>query len=160
MAEQKESAGMSEEQRQFGAEEKIHRPVPIPVDVLQIIRDDSRNKRSLTTQQSPDDMSALWFAASNISLNDDGLADLIVQAIEPKLLGANVIPFWVLRRTPDRYELVLSTSSLGLKILETKSKGYRDLRTTKATAKEILTTTYEFNGRRYQEQHSSEEQIN
>lgn len=75
--------------------------------------------------------------------------DLVVQPVNPKLFGANIGPFWVFRNTPHGYELLLVVDALELEILRTKSNGLRDIRTTRVTAREVLQTNYEYDGKKY-----------
>lgn len=146
------------EQTSFGAEE-MQQPVSIPGDVLEILKRDERNQRALGAGESESNISASWFVASEINLNDDGLPDLIVQSANPRLFGANLVPFWVFRKTFKGNELILRVDALNLELLKTKSKGYRDIRTRKATANEVITSYYEFDGTKYHERHTSREPI-
>ena len=143
----------------FGAELEVKRPVTVPLDVLRILRHDERIQTRLGKGKSPENLSASWFAASEIELNDHGQRDLILQAVNPHLFGANLVPFWLFQRTPKGYKLILSVDALGLEVLKTKTNNYKNIRTTKATAKEILSGTYEFDGDKYEERRSSREPI-
>jgi hypothetical protein len=66
------------------------------------------------------------------------------------LFGANIVPFWIFRNTPQGHELALSVSALGLDVLNTKTNGYRDIRTTTATASSGYAISFKFNGKKYQ----------
>ena len=147
------------EQTLFGAEEEISRPVKVPGDVLQILRQDRRNQRHLPKGQSPDEMPETWFIASEIHLNDDYLVDMVVMAANPQLFGANIVPFWVFRNTRQGHQLALSVSTFGLEVLKTKTSGYRDIRTSAATANKLLTAVYSFDGTKYRQRRSSERPI-
>ena len=149
----------TQEQTIFGVEEEIERPVSIPGDVLQILRQNQRNQRHLAQGRSPRDIPASWFIASQIQLNDDDSQDLIVMAANPRLFGANIAPFWIFRNTPSGHQLVLSITTLGLEVLRSKTIGYRDIRATAATAKKVITTDYVFDGTSYRERRSSQRAI-
>ena len=146
------SSAQQREQTTFGAEEEIVHPVPIPKDVLQILRSNERNQRLLAKGQKPDEMPASWFVASEINLKDDSMSDLIVMAVESRLLGANIVPFWNFRNTLQGHELALTVSALSLEVLDTKTNGYRDIRTSAATAKSGYTIIFKFDGKEYREQ--------
>lgn len=148
-----------DEQIVFEAEGLIRRPVAIPDNVLQILRQDERNQRSLKEGQTPADMRASWFVGSTIHLNDDDLPDLVVMAANSRLFGANLVPFWIFRNTPQGHQLVLAVMSLGLKVLKSKTNGHRDITTTEVTAVEIFDTRYAFNGNEYQVVSKSKERI-
>ncbi len=147
------------EQTTFGAEEEILRPVNMPADVLQILRHTDRNQRALRAGESVNDILASWFVASEINLNDDSLPDIIVQPANPRLFGANLIHLWVFHKTPKGNELALSVDALRLELLTKKRNGYRNIRTTKATAIEVVSSVYEFNGDKYEKRGSVREPI-
>jgi len=122
------------EQTDFGAdwgqgEVFMSRPVRLPLGALRLVRDtlsvgtiECLGQSRITPEQVP----ASWFAASEIHLAGPEEVDLIVQPDLPKivghkfqpdseegvvcLLGANVGPFWVIRKNPSgRYGLLLET---------------------------------------------------
>jgi len=139
----------SGEQSKFSVEEEVQHPVGVPEDVLQILRQDERNRQTLSQGQSPSDIPASWFVASEIRLNDDDLPDLIVTAADPRLLGANMGPFWIFRNTPQGHKLVLNVSTHDLDVLSTRTQGHRDIRARAATANRVLTTVFRFDGSEY-----------
>jgi|SRR5882672_723174 len=144
----------------FGPEEEIKHSVNVADDVLQILRHDKRIQTRLGEGQSSESMSASWFAASAIDLNDDGQPDLIVQAVNQHLFGASLVLFWVFQKIQQGQKLILSVDALGLEVFQTKTNSYKNIRTTKATAKEVFSTLYEFDGDRYESRHSSRNSIN
>ena len=149
---QQSSSEQRREQTSFGAEEEIVHPIPIPKDVLQVLRSNERNQRLLAKGQTPDEIPASWFVASEINLKDDNMSDLIVMAAAPRLLGANIVPFWIFRGTTQGHELVLTVSALSLEVLDTKTNGYRDIRTGAATAKSGYRIIFRFDGKVYRGQ--------
>jgi hypothetical protein len=153
------SQAREDEQAVFEAEGRIRRPVTVPDDVLRILRQDERNQRRLEEGKTPADMPASWFVGSNIHLNDDHLPDLVVMAANPRLLGANIVPFWIFHNTPQGHQLGLHTMTLGLKVLKSKTNGYRDISTTEVAAGEIFDTVYTFNGTEYRMARRSKERI-
>ena len=142
------------EQSHFGAEVAIRKAAEIPTDVLSILREDKRNQTCLGDGESPTNITSSWFVGSQIHLNGDGDADLVVTARNECLLGANIIPFWVFRNTRQGHELVLSVSALGLDVLNTKTNNYRDIRTSAATARAAYTVIFKFDGKEYRAQTS------
>jgi hypothetical protein len=139
-------------------EEEIEHPVSLPEDVLQILRQDKDNQRSLEDNQTPNEMPASWFVASQISLNNDSQPDLIVMGVGP-LRGANITPFWVFNNSLKGYKLVLMTATHSLTILDARTKGHRQIKTAAMTAVDVHINVYKFNGREYQVQHSLREPI-
>lgn len=147
------------EQTNFGAEEEVAHPTAVPDDVLQILRNDAQTHTCLDKNEPPDSVPAAWFAASEIRLNEDELPDLVVGAANPCLFGANIVPFWIFRKQPEGYELVLRVHTLGLDVLDSKTNGYRDIRTASATATHVTTTNFKFDGKEYKARKSWREPI-
>ena len=150
------------EQTNFSIEtsiEKIEKPVPLPSGVLQLLKKDEDALESSVgcTDEGggPDALQASWFVASEVHLGRQDEKDLVVLAANQCLNGANVGPFWVARKTKQGYQLVLSTGGHDLKILDSRSKGFRNIRRASLTAVTVSTTTYHFDGQRYQEFNST-----
>jgi hypothetical protein len=135
------------QQTSFGIEERVTRPARIPAPVFRMLKDDERVRECAGDSQKKPRVS--WFEASAIDLNRDGLPDYVVKAENVCLLGANIAPFWVFRSTPTGYELALKTYSLGLDVLPSRTRGHRDIRVDAASAVEIFSAQYKFDGRRY-----------
>lgn len=151
------------EQSVFDAEQDdagapIRRPVEIPTSVLDILRHDPRvlnceKYKNISVNQIP----AKWFIASEIHLDGSAEKDLIVLPrldldLKPGnvcLLGANIYPFWVFASRGNRYELVLETNALGLRVLHSQTNGYRDIEGSVATAI-VTTVTFKFDGQKYE----------
>lgn len=138
-------------QTRFGAEEEIVRPVKLPNEVIQILRSDERGQECFgggTEGKIP----PVWlkaFKGSKIDLNADHLQDLIVMPKDACLYGANIVPYWVFLQTPKGYEMVLSDYSLGFEVLKTRTNGYLDLESTSATAVEVFSNVFMFDGKQY-----------
>ncbi len=149
------------EQSKFAVEGiEIAKPVRIPEAVVKILREDKYVRGCLRQDQPSTEIPASWFVGSKIHLNESDETDLIVlprqlsaQDNSPSenacLYGANVAPFWVFRKMPGGYVLVLGISALGLKVLSTKSNGYRDISTWSSTAVTQTTLFFRFDGHKY-----------
>jgi hypothetical protein len=161
------------EQTTFGADLGpgdgfMGKPVEIPAGALQVVKDtlhrgavNCLNGHNISPEMAP----ASWFAASVIHLDGQDELDLIVQPNLPKivahevplddaagcLLGANVGPFWVIRKNPSgRYGLLLETYALGLTVLDSRTNFYRDIQTVASTATTSTTITYKMAVAQYQ----------
>jgi hypothetical protein len=113
---------------------------------------------------TPDEVPASWFVASEIHLDGPDEIDLIVRPnvlriAAPDLplreasvcmLGASVIPFWVLRNNSGRYGLLLETHALTLEVLDSRSNFYRDIQATAHTAAAHTTVLYKMSDAQYQ----------
>lgn len=142
---------LSREQSVFGMEMvPVAQPVVVPEDVLQILRKNDYVLTCLKGRQTPNDIPASWFVGSRIHLDGPDEADLVVLPANECLLGANVAPFWVFRGTPRGFELVLDISVHDLRILKSRSNGYRDIETWSSTAVTHTTLHFKFNGTRYE----------
>lgn len=148
-----------DEQLRFGAEEAIRNPTSVSEEVLQILRSDERNRTCLAANESPGDIPTSWFVASEVNLNHDALPDLVVTAANPCLFGANINPFWIFYGTPRGQQLALSVSALSLEVLNTRTKGFRDIRASAATATEVFITIYSFDRGEYRRQRPSRKLI-
>lgn len=146
----------------------IKKPVEIPSGALDVIADSlARGTVNCLKHHniSPERLPLSWFAGSEIHLDGPEEVDLIVQPNLPKiaahevplgegagcLLGANIGPFWVIRKNSSgRYSLLLATYALGLKILDSRANYYRDIEAVAATANTTGTTVYKMAVAQYQ----------
>jgi hypothetical protein len=152
----------SREQLVFSTEQQllpVERPVSIPEGALQALRDNEYVRTCLSKGQTPEEIPASWFVGSEIHLDGPDEIDLIVLPNNGCLLGANIGPFWVFRKTPQAYELVLDVHVHDLRVLGTRSNGYRDIRTWSATAVTRTTVLFRFDGHKYQPYQTKSEPI-
>jgi hypothetical protein len=152
----------SADQSQFSMETDavpIQHPKDVPESALQLLRNDRLVLNcSRAAKMSPDQVPALWFVASETHLDGHNEKDLVVQrrdlhlgpAPNACLMGVNVKPFWIFRETGMGYSLVLFVAAHDLKILETRSKGLRDVRASAMTAVTGYSATYKYDGEKYQ----------
>lgn len=140
------------EEAMFSVEGSIKNPVEIPNAVLRRLAQDGQFQRCYDDIEKRTEKPSMqeWFSAAAVRLDGDARADLVVKAEHPCLLGANIGPFWVFRNAGrGRYSLVLDLSTLSLHVLRTKTNGLRDIRISAATAQEVLTAVYKFDGKKY-----------
>lgn len=136
-------------QVRFSAEGPIDNPVIVPENVLNLLKEDPRIKSCQVLEQSHERIPTNWFVGSWLDLNGDDQSDLLVKPVNPCLSGANITPFWILFKTRDGYKPALAIAALAIEILDDKTKGSRDIRSDSATAREVLTTIYRFDGKEY-----------
>lgn len=137
-------------QVRFSMEEEIEHPVPLPEDVLQILkRDDYVRVKSLKEGEGDERITSSLFVASEIDLNDDGLQDLVVTGSEESFLsGANNTAFWIFQTTPNGHRLVLDIGTQGFRILESKTNGFRNIEAGSQIPARIMSERYVFDGER------------
>ena len=154
------------EQTSFGAEALpgevlVKEPVEIPVSALQVLRDTLsqgtieciKNLEGLT----PEQVQASWFVASKIHLDGPSETDLIVEPADMRespspnrcLFGAHAVPFWILRNTGGKYELLLETYADCLTVLDSRTNGYRDIQVLSLTAVTTTTAVFKFTVSQY-----------
>jgi hypothetical protein len=145
------------------AEEPVERPVELSAAALRTLAGDLVVLRCLKhRERTQDQLPAKWFVASEIHLGGPNEIDLIVlprlapsdkppseESENACLLGANINPFWVLRKTPQGFDLILSESAHGLQVLTTRSNGHRDIRLFSMTAIDVTSADFRFDGKRY-----------
>ncbi len=143
----------SREQNIFGMEPEMERPVTIPQDVLAILGNapDVQERCSIKTR-SAKPIPPSWFVASELHLHSNSVADLIVQPGEddPCIGGMNITSYWVFQTLPLGHKLVLTNRSFGLKVMTTRTKGYRDIDMGSVTpGLGEVGTIYKFDGKKY-----------
>lgn len=152
----------SVEQSQFSMEgPRVTRPTRIPDGILQILR---KNEYVLSCfeflrreNDAPNEVPSSWFIGSRIHLDGPNEIDFVVQPRDLNespsanrcLYGARVVPFWVFRKVPKGFDLVLQVHEHDLMVLNTRSNGYRDIETWSSTAITQTTLIYKFDGNQY-----------
>lgn len=141
----------------FGIENEVEHPAILPDGILNLLRTDGLVRRMGCLRDGYPQPQALWFLTSAVHLGGSHEIDFVVQN-NPELeshdnrclFGANIGPFWIFRQTPAGYELLLSTSALGLKIRDSRTKGYRDIEVGSATVTTVSSGTFKFDGHKYE----------
>lgn len=142
----------AQEQTIFSSEDdSFDRPAKLPGDVLRIMRDDGHVLIHMKGQNIPPDQlpPAEWFLASEVHLASPDELDLMVMGTNG-LRGASVCTFWIFRKTTEGYELALDIAAHDLKVLDSRSAGYRDIQAWTTTAVTRTMLLFRFDGHRYQ----------
>jgi hypothetical protein len=137
---------------------KVAHPIDPPESALQVLRKDQFVRSCVGDNESPGEIPGYWFVGSEIRLGatkDEN--DLVIQPRElpgsPSenrcLWHAHSIPFWVLKRTADGYALILDDNAQVLKVLNSRSNGFRDIETSMTTTSGRTTSVFKWDGRRY-----------
>jgi len=138
------------EQTEFSAEdEAVKVPIALPQGVMDILRSDEMIGMVMRNQDPQiEKFPPSWFSASVIHLGTSGETDFVVVAEGP-LIGANVTTFWVIRSTPSGYEVVLNAPAHDLSVKPGRAVGLRDIEMLAATAVQVHTVMYRFDGKSY-----------
>lgn len=136
------------DQKHFSAEDSATQsPVRVPQAVLAILRIDEDLKTVLENSgDSPRELRS-WFSATIAHLRPQHEHD--DRSRNRPLLGANVTPFWIFRPTRSGYAVILRTSAHDLLIESARNDGFLDIKTMSATASQVTTVSYKFNGNEY-----------
>jgi hypothetical protein len=141
----------------------IQRPVKPSAAALQTLSKDKLVASCLRIAGlRPEELPGNWFVASEIHLTHLDELDLIVLpggrlpdtpageiSRNACLVGANTGGFWVLRKTPIGFELVLSEMAHNLEILKTRSHGFRDIRLYTISLRSTTIQDFKFDGKQY-----------
>ncbi len=148
------------EQSLFGADDQtVDRPVKVPDGALEILRKDEQVLRYLDAEQkSAHELTAEAFLASEVHLDGPDETDLVVMG-EDRLRGANVVTFWVFRKVPEGYRLVLKSTATGLRVEHARWKGLRNISTGSPIAGSSVEVFYRFDGKKYQHYRGRSESI-
>lgn len=141
----------------------IRRPVKPSVAALQTLSKDKLVASCLSIAGlRPEELPGNWFVASEIHLTHLDKLDLIALpggrlpdtppgeiSRNACLVGANTGGFWVLRKTPRGFELVLSEMAHNLEVLKTRSHGFRDIRLYTISLRSTTIQDFKFDGKQY-----------
>lgn len=123
--------------------------VPLPPDVLKALLDDDGIKsmqRHMTDYQRshPDKL----FGASEVRLGPPDEVDFIVFGMPP-LCGVSFDWYWVVRPTLEKPEVVFFATGKAIELLQSRTHGYRDIRTIGGTGWILDEEIYHFDGKEY-----------
>jgi hypothetical protein len=155
-----------EEQSVFSMEDdSVLKPVPVPEGILQNLKETDRDvKLCLEKYDLEGPPPSSWFEASQIHLGDPNEIDFVVMpAVVPGLgclIGANVAPFWIYRKTSQGFESVFDIHVHHLKILRSKWNGFREIRVYSMTVSTVTTEVFRFEGDIYHSYFKITEPIN
>ena len=130
------TAAQAREQSMFAMEGvPLSQPVELPKDGLQLMRSNAFVLGCLQEGQSPEDIPAKWFVASEVHLRRMQETDLLVMPQEtPQRPADNAclfhpysMPFWILIKNKTGYTLALEEHVQVLRVLSSTSNGYRDI---------------------------------
>jgi hypothetical protein len=138
--------GKNKEQSAFSSEEKsVDKPAILPADAIEAIRKTDQHNYEQHEITGND------LVASEIHLDGNGEMGLIVVGVGINLRGAHLVPFWILRRTNQGYEVLLSTGGDDLFVLPKKWRGYRVIEVVNLIAGRAYVATYKYDGTQYRQ---------
>jgi hypothetical protein len=138
------------EQTTFSGDEPLQRPVALPTPVLKMLLDTEKGKQALEAENPDESAPSKWFHATEVHLAQPGQIDLVIVGSYP-MSGADNTWFWVVRNASKAPRIVLFTGGNGLRLLNGRTNGYRDVRTSWASPREVVITEYKFIGGKYKQ---------
>jgi hypothetical protein len=123
--------------------------VTLPPDVLKALLNDDGIKSMLryATDYQRNHPSELFFATeAHLGRTDE--VDFIVGGMPP-LCGASFDWYWVVLPIPKKPKLLLSASGNVIELMDSRTKGYRDIRTVGGTFWIFDEEVYHFDGKKY-----------
>lgn len=123
--------------------------VPLPPAVLEALLNDAvvKSSASSMTDYQRSNPSKL-FIASEVRLGRPDEVDYIV-AGNPPLCGVGSDFYWVVRPTARKPEVIFFGGGQAIEFLESRSHGYRDIRTVGGTIWILEENVYRFGGKGY-----------
>jgi hypothetical protein len=137
---------------------ELSRPIDLPENALKVLRKDEFVRSCLGDSTSPEGIPAYWFVGSEIRLGArQGENDLVIQPRDlpgsPSenrcLWHSHSIPFWVLKKTANGYALIMEDNAQVLKVLNSRSNGFRDIETLMSTTSGRTTSVFKWDGHPY-----------
>lgn len=124
------------DQWHFSAENDGPSPkVEIPAAVLRSISHEDWVREVMSNGNPPlKEVPRSWLVGTKVRLKGPGEDDLVVQATDWRLAGANITTFWVFRMKGDQAELLLEISTHDLLIGPHRKGGYLTVEADSATA--------------------------
>ncbi len=143
------------EQTNFGAEGDFKKPVSLPSDALQSLRnshspDDLIQMCAQESGIAVDQIPATWFVASEIRLTPTPSSGLVIRGEHACLGGAHIAQFWILEKSKAGYRIVFRGRADGLTILPTSSNGYRNVQLVIVTQAGVYVDSVNFKYRKGQ----------
>jgi hypothetical protein len=138
------------EQTSFNMEFPFEQPVPLSGAAKKALANDPAVADVMRDDQlSIDTIPKDWFTASEVHLGPKSETDLVVRGMGISL-GPYSAGFWILRQTPQGYEIVLAVHTHSLALLDSSTNGFRDIETVLPTGGQSYLDKYSFDGHRYQ----------
>jgi hypothetical protein len=144
-----DKAQLTQEEIYISKAENFERPVTLPPDVVKVLiefiaTDPYFGAYVKRLRMHPDRL----FFATDAHLGNPNEVDFIVGGIAP-LCAADGGFFWVVRSTPKKPKVILSAAGNYIEVLDTRTHGYRDIRTIWPGQWQTRDDVYHFNGNEY-----------
>ena len=139
----------SAEQTYFEEGAELQNPETISPAALKVLLESKEGAAAQDDAEDEHKDPSAYFRAASVHLSTPDQVDFVVGGVCP-LCGADNGWFWIVRSGRQNPKVILFANGNSIKILDTKSDGYRDIRSSWSSPQETLTTIYHYNGQRYQ----------
>src|SRR5271165_3925409 len=137
------------EQTVFREDKPFQHTVPLPPSVLQVLLQTEEIEEALNyASQEQQDNPAQLFRAAELRLGGPDEVDLVVVGTSP-FSGADNSWFWVVNSARSAPRVVLWASGNYIKVMDTRTNGYSNIRSFWASASTTKSSEYHFNGKEY-----------
>lgn len=144
------SATPPADQSSFSVDGPLQNPEPLSPEVLKVLLATDAAKQGLgfaSKSQRADP--AQLFRAAEVHLSQPDQADLVVIGVCP-MCGDDNAWFWIVSSATKNPRVILVAGGNILQVLNSSSKGYRDIQSVWSSPSETDTTLYHFNGVQYE----------
>src|SRR6266478_5832239 len=137
------------DQTLFSEEEPLQHAVPLTPDVLSVLLKTKQAKQGLEfANDSQRNNPAQLFRAAEVDLRRPGEVDLVVIGILP-MRGADNCWFWVVRSARNHPKVVLIAGGNSLEVMNSRTSGYRNIRSIWSSPSDTSQKIYHFDGKSY-----------
>jgi len=138
------------DQNSFSEAGPLENPVPLAPEVLKVLLETDAAKEGLAYATAAQRANpAQLFRAAQVHLSQADEVNLVVIGICP-MCGADNAWFWVIGSATKNPRIILVAGGKELQLLDSSSKGYRDIQSVWSSPSETDTSLYHFNGVQYE----------
>jgi hypothetical protein len=136
----------------FLSEKDIKHPVKMPAGILSSLKKSEVIRQCIQSGdlESADRLKASWFQTAQVNLNDDKLADYVVQGNKPCLDGPRATTFWVFKGRAKGFDNVWEISALMISVnKKKKTRGLYNFNEFETLIGNAVENAWVFDGRKY-----------
>lgn len=141
--------------RYFFGEDKFESPIIISESIASAVRSD---KNFADCTAGPDDLTTDSFEATEMDLNGDGVAEVVVKGKCGN--SASSYFYWVLAKHKQSYEPILFHAAMGFEIFNEDSNGWPNIEFSGCNANTCFYSDLVFDGKGYVVSRSFEKSVN
>jgi hypothetical protein len=136
----------------FLSEKDIKHPVKMPAGILSSLKKSKVVKQCVESGdvENVNQIKPSWFQVAKVNLNNDRVADYVVQGDKPCLDGPRATTFWVFKGRAKGFDNVWEISALMISVNKKKmTRGLYDFDEFETLIGNAVENLWTFNGRKY-----------